>query len=168
MPTTALLVGRFQPFHKGHLKFVEWATDRCDKIIIGIGSSQENNTRKNPFSFEERKQMIESSLTFQKDRLKIIALPDINDPPNWVKHVKSIAPGYNIIYTNSDLEKELFKKAGDVVVSPPFFARKKFKAMDIREHIASGESWRNLVPEGTLRVIQEVNGVERIRNLKQP
>ena len=48
-----LYIGRFQPFHKGHLNVVEEALNHCDKLIIAIGSAQEFGTEKNPFSFDK-------------------------------------------------------------------------------------------------------------------
>ena len=42
----ALIVGRFQPFHKGHLFLIKKALEKANKTIIGIGSSNiidENN-----------------------------------------------------------------------------------------------------------------------------
>ena len=49
-----LYIGRFQPFHKGHKSIVESALKQCDRLIIGIGSSQETRTKRNTFSYEER------------------------------------------------------------------------------------------------------------------
>ena len=51
MQKTALIVGRFQPFHKGHLFLIKKALEKANKIIIGIGSANiidENN----PIDFE--------------------------------------------------------------------------------------------------------------------
>jgi nicotinamide-nucleotide adenylyltransferase len=39
-----LLIGRFQPFHKGHLQVVKTIARDCDDIIIGIGSAQYSHT----------------------------------------------------------------------------------------------------------------------------
>ena len=58
----ALFIGRFQPFHIGHLKVILEASKKYKKIIIGIGSSQYCNTIDNPFTYEERKLMIDESL----------------------------------------------------------------------------------------------------------
>lgn len=46
---TALFVGRFQPFHLGHLKVIKDILKKNDFIVIAIGSSDEKNTDKNPF-----------------------------------------------------------------------------------------------------------------------
>ena len=58
----ALFIGRFQPFHLGHLLLLQRLSKQYDEFIIGIGSSQYQNTYDNPFSEEERRQMIIQSL----------------------------------------------------------------------------------------------------------
>jgi len=66
-----LLIGRFQPFHLGHLDAVLFGLARTENLFICIGSSNKSNERKNPFSVEERREMvtlsIEPSIT---DRIK--------------------------------------------------------------------------------------------------
>ena len=55
---TLVLIGRFQPFHNAHLEIVKRATALCNKLIIVVGSAKQPRTYKNPFTFEERAQMI--------------------------------------------------------------------------------------------------------------
>lgn len=113
----ALFIGRFQPFHAGHLDALKQiktdlsASSRQAKIIIGIGSSQYSGTEKNPYSFTERKKMIEKALG-KNSRYKIIAVPDIHDPPNWVEHVKKIVGKFDVVYTGNDFTRQLFEKKG--------------------------------------------------------
>ena len=57
-----LLIGRFQPFHLGHLDAVLFGLSRTENLFVGIGSSNKSNERKNPFSAEERTEMIISSI----------------------------------------------------------------------------------------------------------
>ena len=59
---TGLFIGRFQPFHNGHLKAIENILEVCEKVIIVIGSAQEKNTPKNPFSSTQRVEMIKAVL----------------------------------------------------------------------------------------------------------
>jgi len=54
----ALFIGRFQPFHNAHLIDIKNVLKDVDEVIIAIGSSQEKNTLENPFSYNERKQMM--------------------------------------------------------------------------------------------------------------
>ena len=53
-----LLIGRFQPFHLGHLDAVLFALSRVENLWIGIGSSNKRNEKKNPFTADERIEMI--------------------------------------------------------------------------------------------------------------
>lgn len=104
----ALFIGRFQPFHEGHLDAIKQISE--DDIIIGIGSSQYSGTDDNPYSFEERKQMIEKGLADKKIKYKIIAIPDIHDEKNWVEHVKNTVGNFATAYTGNDWVERLFKE----------------------------------------------------------
>ncbi len=58
------IIMRAQPFHKGHsnmIKQVQNFKDANDSILILIGSSNKKGTQDNPFSYEERKAMIQGS-----------------------------------------------------------------------------------------------------------
>lgn len=55
----AVVIGRFQIPHSGHIKLFEEAQKLADKLVIIVGSVGQPKTPKNPFSFEERKQMLE-------------------------------------------------------------------------------------------------------------
>ncbi len=41
-----LLIGRFQPFHLGHLEAFRFALSKVDKLWIGIGSSNKSSEKK--------------------------------------------------------------------------------------------------------------------------
>jgi nicotinamide-nucleotide adenylyltransferase len=85
-----LYVGRFQPFHNGHKSVVKEALKHCDRLIIAVGSSQESRTKKNPFTFEERRELIWRSLKGLNDRVLIIPLPDrefYGDDCTWGQYV---------------------------------------------------------------------------------
>ena len=58
----ALMMGRFQPFHLGHLDLVKQILTEYDDIIIAITSSQFNYLEKDPFTAGERIEMIHNSL----------------------------------------------------------------------------------------------------------
>ena len=86
-----IVLGRFQPFHNGHAYLVEQALARFEKVTIAVGSAQDEWTVDNPFSFEERKDMIQKWVNGNgnKEKVDIIAIEDINDPLNWVKHASN-------------------------------------------------------------------------------
>lgn len=161
---TGLIVGRFQPLHNGHMKLIEHASQEVDWLIIGVGSSQESHTWENPFSAAERKLMIKKSIKVF-NRYELFELPDVNNDLIWVSHVKRILPEFNVVYANSEREIRLFREAGFEVVSTPFFSRDLYSGTEIRRRIAMDESWERLVPQGTIDVIREVDGVRRIKEL---
>jgi nicotinamide-nucleotide adenylyltransferase len=57
-----LMMGRFQPFHLGHLDLVKQILSECDDVIIVITSSQFNYLAKDPFTAGERVEMIHNSI----------------------------------------------------------------------------------------------------------
>ena len=61
---SGLVIGRFQPLHKGHEMVIETALSLCEKVYVYIGSAQVSRNETNPYNFEERKHMIE--LAFPK------------------------------------------------------------------------------------------------------
>ena len=98
----ALFIGRFQPFHNGHLKVIKNSLKIYNEIIIGIGSSQYKDKPENPFSSEERSDMIKKTLVNQDiNNYKIVRIPDIHNPPKWVEHVKSIISDFDVVITNN-------------------------------------------------------------------
>jgi nicotinamide-nucleotide adenylyltransferase len=161
--TTALIIGRFQPFHLGHRMLAEEAAKEADSILIGIGSSQESHTKNNPFTAEERRRMILLSVKDIGRKVSVFDVPDIGNNERWVAHVEKIVPEFDVVYTNGELERTLFAKAGYRVHATGLFNREKYSGTEIRRRILAGERWRHLVPEGALGVLKEMKGVERIR-----
>ena len=53
-----VVLGRFQMLHKGHISLIDEAAKLSDKVVVLVGSADKSNTIDNPFSFEERKEMI--------------------------------------------------------------------------------------------------------------
>jgi len=161
-----LFIGRFQPFHMGHLKVVKYLLKKYDKIVIGIGSSQYKNTLKNPFSFEERKTMIEKTLDNESMlEYEIIDIPDIHNPPKWVDHVLSIFSDFEVVASNNSFTKKLFGKKGYKVIDTPIFDGENLSGKNIRKRIKNNEEWQNLVPDPVVEIIKKINGIKRIKNL---
>jgi bifunctional NMN adenylyltransferase/nudix hydrolase len=53
-----VFVGRFQPLHAGHEHVIRTALDRVDRLIVFVGSAGLARDPRNPFSFEERRDML--------------------------------------------------------------------------------------------------------------
>ena len=91
MKPTCLFIGRFQPFHVGHLMVVQGMTKVCGKIIIGIGSSEKSGTDENPFTASDRKEMIQRALQAEDIipmfDVEFVELTDHEDDAKWTEHV---------------------------------------------------------------------------------
>ncbi|MEA1924842.1 MAG: nicotinamide-nucleotide adenylyltransferase [Candidatus Altiarchaeota archaeon] len=164
MTKRGLIVGRFQPFHFGHMKFIEWAANDINYLIIGLGSSQESHTLNNPFSAPERRDMIKKSLGTRM-RYEIVEIPDVNDDSRWVSHVKDICPNFDLIYTNGEKEKRLFSNEGYSVKSTPLFNKNQYSGTEIRNRMIDSRPWQDLVPQGAVDVLKSIDGAGRVRRL---
>lgn len=58
----AVYIGRFSPVHNGHLDTIRTALTVADHLVILVGSANEAPNIRNPWSFEQRNQMITNSL----------------------------------------------------------------------------------------------------------
>ena len=56
------IVSRFQPFHNGHKSLVDKMLKESKYSTIILGSAQESRTQKNPFTAEERINMIKNGI----------------------------------------------------------------------------------------------------------
>lgn len=57
-----VLIGRFEPFHNGHLSLVKFGLENVEELIIVLGSCNTAKSIKNPWSAAERQHMILSCL----------------------------------------------------------------------------------------------------------
>jgi nicotinamide-nucleotide adenylyltransferase len=158
-----LVIGRFQPFHKGHYSVVDEVLRKCDDLVMVIGSAQESHTARNPFTAGERYLMISSSLS-PEERLRtaIIPVPDVNRYSVWVAHVESYVPPFDIVFSNSDLTRSLFSQAGYAVKKTKAYKPGLYSATAIRVKIAAGGNWWNLVPSPVASIIEGLDGRERL------
>ena len=87
-----LYIGRFQPFHNGHLSVVREALKHCNHLIIVVGSAKQSSTKRNPFDFELRKELIRRSLRGLGKNCTIIGVNDreeVADNQEWGEYLIS-------------------------------------------------------------------------------
>jgi nicotinamide-nucleotide adenylyltransferase len=161
-----LLIGRFQPFHLGHLEALRFALSKVDKLWVGLGSSNQPSQKNNPFSAEQRKEMILSSIDdFMKEKISIYFIPDLDNHIKWIEKIDTIVPKFDIIFSNDELTKHLYSKRSVEVTPIPFLKRGELSGTNIRDLIISDQKWDNLVPEGTKNFLEKTNAKEYLKNL---
>lgn len=88
----SVIIGRFQPFHRGHGYLIKQALSNSDNLIIIIGSSYSSRTLRNSFYFYERKQII----------LDALDDPDFSEISN-IKNRVHIVPVRDYLYDSGDV-----------------------------------------------------------------
>ncbi len=162
----SMVVGRFQPFHNGHMDVIRKCASESDHLIVGIGSAQYSHHPDNPFTAGERYLMIENSLDDAGiHNYSIVPMEDLNRYSVWVSHVVSMSPPFRRVYTNNPLTKRLFEEAGFEVRASPLYNRDVYSGTEIRRRIVAEEEWRSLVPKAVSEVMDDIDGVGRLRDI---
>ncbi|NYT20147.1 MAG: nicotinamide-nucleotide adenylyltransferase [Methanosarcinales archaeon] len=161
----AFYIGRFQPFHLGHYSVITSIAEEVDELIIGIGSAQRTHEANNPFTAGERVMMIRHALEDIDVHFYALPIDDIQQNPIWVSYVTSRTPPFDTAYTNNPLVIELFEEAGITVKQPPMYQREQHSGTEIRRRMLADEEWRHLVPNAVADVIDEIDGVRRLKRV---
>jgi nicotinamide-nucleotide adenylyltransferase len=170
MANRGLYVGRFQPFHLGHLSAIEEVLKEVEELVIVIGSAQYSHNSSNPFTAGERLVMVRRALKeagIDYSRLWVVPVPDVHLHMLWVSALEGYTPRFNVVYSNEPLTRRLFTEAGYEVKSIRFFERKLYVSTLVRERMLKDESWKALVPKSVADFIMEIDGVNRLRDLNR-
>jgi nicotinamide-nucleotide adenylyltransferase len=163
-----LYVGRFQPFHLGHLGAIKAVLNEVDELVIVIGSAQYSHNQNNPFTAGERLVMIRHALQeagVDLSRVWIVPVPDVHLHMLWVAAVEGYTPKFNLLYSNEPLTRRLFMEGGYKVESIPLFDRQIYASTYVREKMLKDETWTMLVPKSVSDFIKKIDGVNRLRDL---
>jgi bifunctional NMN adenylyltransferase/nudix hydrolase len=90
---------RAQPFHNGHKHLIDFGLEHAEKVVILVGSSNKARSLKNPWTYNERKEMIESvfhnydyvlsSDCVDQYRVVVEPLPDVQgNDDSWLANVQ--------------------------------------------------------------------------------
>jgi nicotinamide-nucleotide adenylyltransferase len=164
-----LLVGRFQPFHLGHLGVIRAIrSERPDApLLLGIGSAEQAYTWKNPFTAGERFDMSVRALDEARlTGVEVVPVADIQRHALWVRYLESLLPPFERVYTNNPLTRHLFERAGYDVVRPRLIERRRFEGANVREHLADDRGWKELVPPAVARYLTTIGGPARLKLLR--
>lgn len=152
-----LFIGRFQPFHSGHMYAVKHILDQVHHLLLGIGSSNRAMERDNPFTAQERKLMIQKSLNpQQQNRITIHFIPDVQNHIRWITLIEKTLPQFDIVFTNDDITCRLYTQKSIPVRNIPLLDRRHVSGTNIRRLISAGEAWHHHVPAGTVAIVEPI------------
>ena len=169
--------GRFQPFHKGHLSAVMMCLERCETLYVGIRIFElaanfdvrqlKRSAEENPFTFEERMRMIKESLLdvgVDMKRVNTVPFP-LENPERWHEFVPKGTAHFRIGVSDWDEERiRAFEMSGLKIITLPIH-EKDIDADEIRRRMIENRNWKELLPGGTVRVIEEIDGTSRVKML---
>lgn len=165
--------GRFQPFHNGHLEYVQSALVRVKHLYIGITNTdptwrrpEEMSTHRhtdaaNPFTYWQRLRMISSSLADVGIPERVIAIVPfpIHDLTLLSQYVPWNAIHFVRVFTPWEEEKvRRLRSAGLHVEVLNRGVPKQVTATEVRAHLQQGQGWEELVPTGTARELRSLLG----------
>lgn len=86
---TAVLIGRFQPFHRGHASLLRRAFEVGERVVLVLGSAHSARTPRNPFTASEREEMIRATLPHAESaRLTVLGQRDVWCSERWAREVR--------------------------------------------------------------------------------
>jgi nicotinamide-nucleotide adenylyltransferase len=168
MTKRGLFVGRFQPFHLGHLDAIKDVLKEKKELVIVVGSAQYSHRLQDPFTAGERLVMVRMAIEeggIDYSRIWIVPVPDVHLHMMWVSAVEGYTPSFDIVYTNEPLTRRLFLEAGYKVKAIILHKRKIYSSTEIREKMLKGKDWEEFVPRRVVNFIKEIDGVNRLRDL---
>jgi nicotinamide-nucleotide adenylyltransferase len=150
------IVGRFQPFHNGHLTILEAMCRTAEEVVICIGWKAETD-KDNPFTVTQIKEMIEKSLRFSN--YDIVSLEDIGHDQMWGDAVKILMGDLDVFVTGNDHVRKCLRDKYTMVAPTAYMSQiYKTHGKDVREKMRQDDfSWQEIVPPEAVQYIMENN-----------
>jgi len=143
---TGLILGRFQPFTKGHEKMLDFAIKNSDDVVLCIVVAKKENLEKNPFPFEIQEKMIKKLYP----KIKLVTyhngyIPEIIDQEN-VK-ISTMFCGSDRVATY----KSMLKRTGkdNIIIKEIPRTDEDISATKVRESLKNNDfsTFKKLVPK---------------------
>ena len=174
MIARGMIHGRFQPFHNGHLEYLQGAAWRCEEVFVGITNPDPQRIKpessdplrhlpeSNPYTYFERLLMVKAAATdagIEPARLHVIPFP-VNEPELWSAYVPEGVVQFIRLFSDwGGMKLERLREAGYEVVVLDEGAGKEVSGVDVRRALREGGDWEALVPPGVATLLK---GLERV------
>ncbi len=145
---TAVFLWRFQPFHIGHMSIVEKIFQNdFEKLLLIIGSSDKSWTDENPWTLQEREEIIRASIPLElQEKIDILWLDDVPDDDVWCENLKQLFAEEAILFTGNQWVRDICERQG--ITTDWIIPTIDISATKIREMIRKWEDvsqWTNIL-----------------------
>jgi len=171
----SLFIGRFQPFHIGHLADIKSIITKGEYCIITIAAANKVGTWRNPLTGDEREMILRETLAEEEklnpgsvppDRYEIHQLADIDDDARWAQYVVDSLPKFNKIYSGSAFVRSFFEKNPQFETLPITFVLdnegERLCATTIRKKVLKWEDYGDYIRPKTGEILDKLAFRERL------
>jgi nicotinamide-nucleotide adenylyltransferase len=162
----SLFIGRFQPFHNGHLSVLKGMVKISKKVFVGIGSSDKHGTPSDPFTSAERREMIQRALQevniIPMYDVAFVELPDMEEDRVWAERCLELCENQpTVVWSGNEWTKKSFEGTGIRIQNIKEVPG--INATEVRRRMVAGEDWKELLPQAVVEYLGEIDGVSRIK-----
>ncbi len=162
---TALFIGRFQPFHNGHLYILKKCLEIAEQVVILIAKSESEGETNDPWSARSRKMMVCAvvrGLGVEDRVAHIVSCPDYPSDKTWLAEVKKRVGEFDVVVSNNEWVLSIFEQAGVPIVQSGLHNREELEGVKIRRLMREGgESWKERLPSEVVEMFDK-NEIEMI------
>lgn len=146
---TAVFLWRFQPFHIGHMSIVDKIfKNDYERLLMVIGSAEKSGTDENPWTLQEREEIIRASVPLElQEKIDILWLDDVPDDDVWCENLKRLTSNIETLtlFTGNQWVRDICERHG--ITTDWIIPTIDISGTKIREMIRKGEEvsrWTHL------------------------
>lgn len=152
-----IVIGRFQPFHKGHKFLILKALLECEKIFLGIGNST-GTGENDPYDWKLRKKALKQFIVSEKIEDRVINIfPLVNNSSDqvWLKNLLKKTGKIDVVVGNNEWVNGIFEDAGIPALRTGHLDRERLEGKKIRKLMKNGSEWEDRIPEYLIKIFKE-------------
>ncbi len=164
-----LFITRCQPgFHDWHIDSIKEALQAwMEKIIIWVWSADKEFTKDNPFTYDERKYMIEISLREYIPNLdiEIYPIPHSNDGEQWKNYILKNLPEFDYVISSNPMVWEWFKNANKLFFQTSVTTTTRSSIIRNKISMWDYQYLYQVLSKKVVEYLQEIKAFERLKDI---